>query len=211
LVAPGRSIHFVRALEAGQAGHLSIDAVRAHFAQLGASVRITTWWNGAQLDRLIDSRHAAVVEALVSILRAYDFATSTEVTYSEWGERGSIDVFGYNKIHNAAVIGEAKSEWGSIEETLRALSVKTRLAPAICRRTVGATPAAIATLLVFPEDSTSRRVARQVAETLDSALPAAGRQIRTWLRQPSGPLKGIWFLSNVRSDAVSQRASWPRR
>ena len=104
-------------------------------------------------------------------LRGLAFATMTEVTFSEWGERGSIDVFAHNRELEAVVVGEAKSEWGSVEETLRALDTKTRLANKIATKTLGWNPRHVATLLVFPEDSTARRIARSVA----------GRWIRPFL------------------------------
>lgn len=205
LVAPGRSLHFVRAVESGRAGSLDIALVREHFRALDASVRVTVWWNGAALDRLVDRRHAVVVEGLVAALRPYAFETRTEVTFSEFGERGSVDVRGASRDLSALVIGEAKSEWGSIEETLRALDVKSRLAAIVCLKTFGFTPTHVATLLVFPEDSTARRIAANMAGTLDSAFPSRGHEIRNWLRQPSGSLRGIWFLSNVRPDAAPRR------
>lgn len=70
-VAPGRSRHFTMQLEAGEAARLRLGDIRDHFARLGASVRITAWWNGAALDRLIDERHAAVIESGLTLVRGY--------------------------------------------------------------------------------------------------------------------------------------------
>src|SRR5688572_32453834 len=53
-VRPGRSIHFIRALESGAVGQLRVVDVRRHFETLDARVRLTAWWNGADLDRLLD-------------------------------------------------------------------------------------------------------------------------------------------------------------
>lgn len=41
LVGPGRSRHIEHVLEAGRAGRLQVDDIRAHFGKLGATVRIT--------------------------------------------------------------------------------------------------------------------------------------------------------------------------
>ncbi len=46
------------------------------------------------LDRLIDADHAPVVDAGISTLLAHGWTRAdTEVTFNEWGERGSIDFF----------------------------------------------------------------------------------------------------------------------
>jgi hypothetical protein len=209
LVAPGRSIHFVHDLEAARIGKLAVEDVRAHFGQLGASLRVTAWWNGAQLDRLIDEVHSAVVESLVRELGRYAWPTLAEFTFSEYGERGSIDVFAGKPEASAAFVGEAKSDWGSLEETMRSLDIKTRLAPILCRKAFGFTPQHVAAALVFPESSTARRVAARRANTLSTAFPAGGREIRAWLRQPSGALRGLWFLSNVHLDGSVRRRRRP--
>jgi hypothetical protein len=58
--------------------------VRQSFAGLSASVRVTSWWNGAAADRLLDDRHAALAERAISvILRGHGWVTLPEVTFSE--------------------------------------------------------------------------------------------------------------------------------
>ena len=197
-IAGGRSRHIQHLLEGGHAGRLQLDDLRDHFGRLGATVRVTAWWNGASLDRLLDSQHAAVVEASIAKLRSFGWPTQTEITFSEWGERGSIDLFAAREQERAVVVGEAKSAWGSIEETLRVLDVKVRLAPTISKKRLGWTPESVAVLLIFPEDPTARRIARRHSATLESAFPARNREIRRWLHTPRGTLRGLWFLSSVR-------------
>ena len=93
--------------------------------------------------------------------------------------------------------GEAKSEWGSLEETLRRLHMKTRLAPRIAHSAFGWRPESVAGVLIFPEDRTARRIAGRFSATLDAALPADSRAIRRWLKDPAGDLRGIWFLTSA--------------
>jgi hypothetical protein len=207
LVAPGRSRHFGRRLEAGEAGGLRIDDVREHFARLGAQVRVSVWWNGAGIDRLFDQRHAELVERSIQALNGFGWRCETEVTFSEYGERGSIDLFGAFQAARCALVGEVKSEWGGMEETLRRLDVKARLAPKLAAATFGFRPVAIGRLLILPEDRTARRIAARHQATLDVALPARNREVRAWLRQPSGPLSGLWFLSEVRAPGSEPGAS----
>lgn len=198
LVGDGKSRHIQRELEGGRAGRLQVDDLRAHFAKLDASVRVTAWWNGASLDRLIDAQHASIVEGAIRELSRYRWPVEAEVTFSEYGERGSIDVFAADPARNAVVVGEVKSAWGSIEETIRVLDAKVRLAPIVTKRRMGWTPATVASLLIFAEDPTARRIARRHSATLHVAFPARNREIRQWLRRPDGPLRGLWFLSNAR-------------
>jgi len=197
VVAPGRSRHFTRRLEAGLAGGLRVDDIRDHFALFGARVRLSAWWNGASLDRLLDEEHAGLVEGSVGQLRAYGWLPDAEVTFSEYGERGSIDVFASHEPTRSLFVGEVKSAWGSIEETLRGIDVKARLAPKLAFAKLGWRPAQVARVLILPENRTARRIARRHAETLDAVLPARNREVRAWLRTPSGPLRGLWFLSDV--------------
>lgn len=206
LVAPRRSIEFTRRVESGRLGDLRVDDIRAHFAALGASVRMTAWWNGAALDRLLDERHAGVVDGGVRALARFSWdRTETEVTFNEWGERGSIDLLSARPELEALFIGEAKSEWGSVEETFRSLDVKTRLAPTICQKRFGFRPSIVGVALIFPEDRTARRVAQRYAATLAVAYPHRNREVAQWLREPSGPLRGLWFLPNVDASRLRGR------
>ena len=198
LVTGRRSRHFLRQLEAGEADRLRIGDVRAHFESLGARARLSVWTNGAELDRLLDRRHAGVVDLTVSAVGSYGWPVLTEVSFSEYGERGSIDVFAADERRSAVFVGEVKTEWGSIEETNRKLDVKARLAPKLTFDRFGWRPQLVARVLVFPDDSTARRVTRRFEATLAATYPARARQVRAWLRKPSGPLAGLWFISDVR-------------
>jgi hypothetical protein len=178
-------------IEAGRAGRLPVNYLRSHFATLGAKAQFAIWWNGAALDRLFDQRHAEVVEATARTLTKYGFTLR-----AEYGERGSIDLFAGHERSRSVFVGEAKSEWGSLEETLRRQDAKVRLAPKLALAAFGWQPQFIASVFILPDDMTNRRVAQRYAAAL-GGYPARGREIRAWLRGPDGPLAGIWFLSNA--------------
>jgi hypothetical protein len=199
VTGPRRNRRLVIRLERGEIGSLRLDDIRSHFAVLGGRVRLTVWWNGAALDRLLDERHAQLVERVIALLRACGWSTLTEVTYSEWGERGSIDVLAAHQATQLAFVGEVKSEWGSIEETNRRLDAKVRLAPKLVENHFGWRPTALARVLILPDEMTARRIALGHRLTLESAYPARGREVRAWIRRPTGDLRGLWFLSEVRS------------
>ena len=183
-------------IEGGRAAALTLGLVRNHFAALGAKAQLAIWWNGAALDRLLDQRHAEIVNAAAAILPRHGFNVKTEHTFNEYGERGSVDIFAGQAATRAVFVGEAKSEWGSLEETLRRQDMKVRLAPKLAEEAFGWRPLAVASVLIFPDDRTCRRVAERYGPSL-SAYPARGREIRRWLRRPTGTLGGIWFLTDA--------------
>jgi len=191
LVTETRSRRFILDLEAGRVGRLHVDDVRDHFARFDATVRFPAWWNGADLDRLLDGEHARVVGLGISWLQRLGWKRiDTEVTFNHFGDRGSIDLFGAQPETRSVVVGEVKSAWGSLEETLRSLDVKARLAPKLAEERFGFTPVNVAVLLIFPAERTARRIAKHHASTLDAAYPARTIEIRSWLRRPSGRLRG---------------------
>ena len=186
-------------VEGGRAGQLKVDVVRRYFARLGAKAQLNISWEGAALDRLLDERHAQVVDAVARVLRGYGFQVMTEYSFNDYGDRGSIDVFGASDEARAVFVGEAKSEWGSLEETLRRQDVKRRLAPKLAAEAFGWSPQAIANVLAFPDESTARRIAVRYNAAL-GGYPARSREVRAWLRQPTGNFAGIWFLSTAGLD-----------
>jgi hypothetical protein len=120
-----------------------------------------------------------------------------EVTFSEFGERGSIDILAGHVQTRSVVVGEVKASIGSIEETNRRLDVKERLAPKIVRERFGWTARSLSRVLIVPEDSTIRRILDRHRQTMEAVYPAHGREFRKWLVRPEGRIAAIWFLSEV--------------
>lgn len=183
-------------IEAGRAGALRLDDLRTHFAAMGAKAQLTVWWNGAALDRLVDRAHAQIVEAAAVVLTRSGFRVRVEHSFNDYGERGSIDLFAGHDQARAVFVGEAKSEWGSLEETLRRQDMKVRLAAKLAHEAFGWRPRIVANVLVLPDDSTSRRVVQRHNATLH-AYAMRARDIRAWMHRPDRSIAGIWFLSNA--------------
>jgi hypothetical protein len=127
-------------IEAGCAGQVSLDRLREIFSTAGGRVRLNVWWGGAAADRLLDERHASLVERAVIVLRRRGWSTIVEASFSEFGERGSIDVLGAKADVRAVALCEVKSDVGSFEETNRVLDAKERLLPGICADRLGWRP-----------------------------------------------------------------------
>lgn len=184
-------------IEAAAGGSVRIDRVRRVIETVGGRARLAVWWNGAAADRLLDQRHARVLERAIAVIRSRTFVTASEVTFSEFGERGSIDLLAGQAASRCALVGEVKSALGSLEETNRMLDVKERLAPKLVKATFGWTPQSVSRVLILPDDRTIRRVVDEHAATMAAVYPARSREFRAWLRQPSGRISAIWFLSEV--------------
>lgn len=184
-------------IEAGEAGIVRLDRARRVFAAVGGRARLALWWEGASADRIIDERHAALVERALAVFHRRGWDAAVEVSFSVFGERGSIDILGARRSVGAIAVCEVKSDLPSIEETNRTLDMKVRLGPQIARDRFGWRPTFIGRLLIVAESSTNRRLVESHAETMASAYPARSRDVREWLRSPVRPLQGIWFLSEV--------------
>jgi transcriptional regulator with XRE-family HTH domain len=193
---PVQDIH---KLETGRIAEIQFERVRRLFARLEARARLSVWWHGAAADRLLDERHAALGECAARVLARSAWQTPMEVTFSEYGERGSIDIFGHRTDLKAVAVCEVKSAFGSLEEMNRTLDAKVRLAPKLCRDYFGWTPVHVGRLLIVPDLSTIRRVVNAHRQTMGAIYPARSREVRAWLRHPDRDLSGIWFLSDPRS------------
>lgn len=184
-------------LEAGRAGSIRLDHVRRIFDAAGGRAHLTVLWHGAAADRLLDERHATLVELAVAQLQRRGWRAEVEVSFSEFGERSSIDVLGLHARRRAVAVCEVKSEIGSIEETNRVLDAKVRLAPKVVTTRVGWSPEVTGRILVLAETSTNRRIVRAHALTFASLYPGTTGDVKAWLRAPMVDLGGLWFLSDV--------------
>jgi hypothetical protein len=184
-------------IEANDLDKLRIADVEQSFGALGAQLFLGVSYQGAAADRLLDELHALLIAACVRELRRRGWDTRVEVSFNVYGDRGSIDLLAWHDPTRTLLIVEVKSELGSIEGTLRPLDVKLRRAPAVARDRFGWHAAHIARVLVLPSDRTARRHVERHADLLRVALPATSSEVRTWLRRPSGPLSGIWFVTDA--------------
>lgn len=182
-------------IEAGLCGSVSLDRIRSVFEAADGRVRLATWWKGAAADRLLDARHARLVERAVSLLQRRGWETAVEVSFSRFGERGSVDVLAARGELLAILVVEVKSEIGSIEATNRALDVKERLAPVIAQARFGFQPRVVGRVLVVPRNETIRRVIARYERTMSAVYPDRGRELRRWLHRPEDPIRAIWFVS----------------
>lgn len=196
--AAGTSQSVISKIEAGRLRGCSIDILRRVFAAVDAGFEGDVRWRGSALDRLLDARHASLIGVRVELLERDAWDPIVEATYRVFGERGSIDVLAARAPERAVVVEEVKSELATVEGTLRKLDEKARLVrESIAMERFGWQPECVGRLLVLPGSSTSRRQVQRHGRVLDRALPARGREVRDWLRQPVGDIAGIVFLPDI--------------
>jgi transcriptional regulator with XRE-family HTH domain len=193
-------------IEQGHAARVTIETLDKVAGALGGRVTCRLTWNGEGLDRLLDAEHAAIVEAVVRTLRSADWLVATEVSFNNFGERGSIDVLAFHPDTRALLVVEVKSVVPDVQATLVTLDRKERLAKEIARKR-GWDAASVARLLVIGDNRTARRRIDAHAATFGNAFPDRARDVRRWLAAPDvrRPLRGLWFLSGESHAVAKQR------
>ncbi|HEY6056549.1 MAG TPA: hypothetical protein VIV06_00880, partial [Candidatus Limnocylindrales bacterium] len=198
-------------IERGHLDRASIRLLRRVFGALDARLEPVVSWRGGDLDRLLDERHAQLVEAAASAYQRAGWDVHPEVTYARYGERGSIDLLAVRPADRAVAVNEMKSEIASVEELARRHDEKARLAAEVCFERFGWRPAVVGRVLVVPEDRTVRRVVARHALTFAAAYPVVGRGVRLWLARPTGSIGGLWFLTVKDGGRASPNAVRIRR
>jgi hypothetical protein len=152
-----------------------------------------------------------LVEAVVRRLTAWGWLVAAEVSFSIYGERGSVDALAFHPTTRAALIVEVKSVVPDVQAMLASLDRKWRNGRAIARGR-GWNAVAVARILVFPDLATPRRRVAAHEETFRAAAPMRGTELRRWMRQPEArAVSGIWFLSLTQADGAKRTSSGRER
>jgi transcriptional regulator with XRE-family HTH domain len=194
----------VSRIERGHADRVAVHTLVRVAAALDARIDVRLLWQGEGLDRLLDARHARLVDLVLDILNSNSWEVATEVSFSVYGERGSIDILAFHPPSGSLLVIEIKSVVPDMQSMLAAIDRKGRLAGDVARKR-GWRVASVSRLLVLPNDRTARRRVDEHAATFRTALPARTRDVRTWLARPDGALNGVMFVSDVHQAGTRQR------
>jgi transcriptional regulator with XRE-family HTH domain len=201
----------VSLIERGHLGRVSLPVLRRVIAALDASLVLEVRWRAGALERLLDEDHAALVAVVVQLLGSCGWDARVEVTYSEYGERGSYDILAWHAPARILLVIEVKTHLPSAEATLRKLDEKTRLAAKVALERFDWQPAAVARLLVMPESSTLRRRVGRHSGVFMRTFPVRGTAVRGWIHRPTGAISGLWFLSlSSRASRIQRRGGRER-
>jgi transcriptional regulator with XRE-family HTH domain len=170
--------------ERGRVANITVGRLRRLLAVFDADLVLYVRWRGGEIDRLIDRAHARLGEQTARPFDALGWEVVAEVSYSEYGERGSIDLLAFHVPTSTLLVVELKSELTLIEETLRRHDAKTRLAARIARERFGWAATKVTRLLVLPNERTPRRRVQLHASLFARPYPLRGWALRRWLANP---------------------------
>ena len=203
----------VSLLENGRARDLRLGAVEEILVALGARLEIRAFWNGPELDRLLDAGHAALGASVKRRLEGWGWLVRVEVSYSRYGERGRIDLLAFHSACGILLVIEIKTELVDVQALLGSMDVKARLARDVGRK-LGWQVRSVVPVIIFAEDDALRRRVRQL-DTLFDRYSLRGREAVSWLRRPSATPTGLLWITALagtkRTIAVGQRVYGPRR
>jgi transcriptional regulator with XRE-family HTH domain len=191
----------VSRIERGLLESVPIGSLVSAAAAVGAIVDIRLRWNGESLDRLLDEAHARLVEIVVLLLRASGWDVEVEVSFSIWGERGSIDILAYHRATGIVLVVEVKSVVPDSQAALHGLDRKARHARKLAEER-GWQCRGVARLLVIGASATARRRIRALDATYRAALPLRGADVRQWIREPRGSIAGLLFVAHDRDGST---------
>lgn len=129
--AAGVSRSLVALAEAGSIERLTVRSLRRIGAPLEVRLPVTPLWNGGEADRLRDRDHARLVDGVVKVLRRDGWEVIVEYTFSHFGERGSIDIVGWQADARTLLVIEAKTRIYDVQAWLPGWTGKVAL-PASC-------------------------------------------------------------------------------
>jgi transcriptional regulator with XRE-family HTH domain len=201
----------VSRLERGRLEGLTLRTLRRLFAAFDAEVVITIRWRGGEIERILDRRDSGLAGIVAERLGGLGWTVVPEVSFSEYGERGSIDLLAWHEATRTLLVIEIKTELTSVEETIRRHDVKWRLATKVAFVRHGWSAATVSRLLVLPNDSTPRRQVERQKPVLSRAYTIQGRTAWRWMALPAGVVSGLVFVSGADGQRRIQRLAPIRR
>jgi transcriptional regulator with XRE-family HTH domain len=201
----GVSRQVVSRIECGHLDQVSPAALRAVARVLSVHLELTARWRGGDLDRLLNRRHAALHEAALGMFAGLaGWHVVSEVSFNVWGERGIIDLVGWNEEHRALALGELKSEFVDPGELVGTMDRRERLAAAIVESR-GWRPLVVGMWVIAADTRTNRRHLAASRKLLRGAFPADGHAMARWLVRPVTSIRGLSFVSVPRVAGEGKR------
>jgi hypothetical protein len=128
----------------------------------------------------------------------------SELSFNVWGERGVVDLVGWNEEHRALALGELKSEFVDPGELGGTMDRRERLAAAIVESR-GWKPLVVGMWVIAADTRTNRRHLAASRRLLRGAFPADGHAMAAWLANPTTSIRGLSFVSVPRVAGEGKR------
>ncbi|MBI2763889.1 MAG: helix-turn-helix transcriptional regulator [Chloroflexi bacterium] len=201
----------VSRVERGRLEELHVVELRAIASALEIRLPFTPLWRGGDMDRVLNERHNLMQERLAAIVRSRpDWECSAEVTFSIWGERGSIDLLAWHSSRQALLVVELKTEIPDPAALVAQVDRYRRLAQGIARERDWH-PVTVSVWVIVADSSMNRRNLARHRTMLRNAYPMEGRTMRSWLRRPDGAVAALSFLADDRAGSTIRKAPPTRR
>lgn len=185
--ATGVSQQLISLIERGHIGSVAVDTLRRVAGGLEMRLPLAPRWRGGELDRLLDADHAWLQARTQRWLESVGWLVAVEVTYSRYGERGSIDLLAFRPALGLLLVVEIKTVIADLQSLLRGIDTKTRLARSIAAEKNWPATSVQACFVLIDTSTNRRRVA--LADPLLSGFSVRGASARAWLREHS-PILG---------------------
>lgn len=199
----GLSPSVISRIERGHIERLQLGTILAVARALDIQVTLAARSRGADLDRLVSGRHAALHE---SVARWFadgfpGWIREPEVSLSIYGERGIIDILAWHPAHRALVIIELKTDIVDVNELVGRMDQRRRLAVRIAEDR-GWDPLTISVWVIVANGRTNRARLAAHRTLLRNAFPVDGRSIRGWLRRPDRRIAALSLWDRVESGSA---------
>jgi transcriptional regulator with XRE-family HTH domain len=196
-------------IERGRVADVRVSTVRTVAETLGTHLELLVRSASADVERLLNARHAAMQEALIREFRSVGgWQPFPEVSFSYYGERGVIDVLAWHAGTRSLLVIELKTALVDIGDLLGTMDRRSRLAWRIATDR-GWEPTGVSGWVAMADSRTNRRHVAAHATTLRAKFPTDGRGVAGWLRRPMGELNALSFLpkrtDTARSDGFAVR------
>jgi transcriptional regulator with XRE-family HTH domain len=209
--AAGVSDGSVSRLERGHTATMVMATIRAICSVLDVRVELLPRSRAADLERTANAAHARLAEAVVEWLGSFSgWIVPPEIGFSNYGERGVIDLLCWHPIRRALLIIELKTEVVDINEVLGTLDRYVRNA-AVAVSPFGWGPGTVARLLIVGESTHNRRRVAAHAALFAAAFPHRIQAVRAWLRDPAGDLSGLMFVRDRHPRSTRRNVATIRR
>ena len=210
----GVSQSTVSRIERGHLAGVRVDALRGVAAALEIRIEWNARWRGGELDRLRNAGHSALHESVARSFKSRpQWTFAPEVSFSEFGERGVIDILAWNRTRRALLVIELKTAIVDVNELVGTFDRKIRLGHEVARKRGWAIEngTSVSGWVIVSDTRTNRRRLGDHHAMLRAAYPSDGRMMRTWLRDPSGPTRclGFWPVVSAAGQVTSTMS--PRR
>lgn len=201
----------VSRLERGRFETMSLATIRAIAKVLEVAVELLPRSRAAEVERVVAGAHAALGEAVAAWFGTFaGWVIRPEVGFSNYGDRGVIDLVAWHAARRILVVIELKTELVDINDLLGALDRYARNA-SVAVAPFGWLPLTVARLLIVGDSDHNRTRVRDHAALFAAALPDRVAAVRRWLREPAGELRGLIFFANRHPRSTNRRFATVRR